>query len=181
MHGKAFRWGQYQNLMLSLAATSGSHLILPLSVGFIPTSYLHLLLEADEVSRDWWQLVSAICEEGDGWILCEWYLQGHSCTPFCCISFGSVELTSQLLQSVIVEFSLQSHRYVWLLNKHSCRQQVRQLWLSIYKQQWSQIKQHYCRINAYKCQSFHTNRATSRSEIQMPRMSCVFTFTSLSI
>jgi hypothetical protein len=54
MHGKALRWGHYQNLMLSLAATSGSHLILvmPLSVGLIPTSYLHLLSEADEVSGD---------------------------------------------------------------------------------------------------------------------------------
>lgn len=54
MHDKALRWGHYQNLMLSLAATSDSHLILvmPLSVGLIPTSYLHLLSEADEVSRD---------------------------------------------------------------------------------------------------------------------------------
>jgi hypothetical protein len=40
MHGKAFRWGHYQNLMLSLAATSGSHLILPLSALSLPLIYI---------------------------------------------------------------------------------------------------------------------------------------------
>jgi hypothetical protein len=35
-----------------------------------------LPLEADEVSWLSWQLITAICDEGDGLILCEWLSEG---------------------------------------------------------------------------------------------------------
>ncbi len=72
----------------------------------IPYTYLQLLSGADEVSGEWWQLITAIHDEGDGLMLCDLHTQGYDCTcsHFC---FGH----NSCIQSIIVEFSLQSHRY----------------------------------------------------------------------
>jgi hypothetical protein len=35
------------------------------------------LLGADEVSGEWWQLVTGIDDEADGLVLCEWHPQSY--------------------------------------------------------------------------------------------------------
>jgi hypothetical protein len=43
---------------------------------------LHSLLEADKVSGQSWQLVTDICDEGEGLTLCE-FSQGYDSSHFC--------------------------------------------------------------------------------------------------
>jgi hypothetical protein len=43
---------------------------------------LHPLLEADKVSGQSWQLVTDICDEGEGLTLCE-FSQGYDSSHFC--------------------------------------------------------------------------------------------------
>jgi hypothetical protein len=46
----------------------------------IAFTYLQLLSGADEVSGEWWQLITAIHDEGDGLMLCDLHTQGYDCT-----------------------------------------------------------------------------------------------------
>jgi hypothetical protein len=48
-------------------------------------SYLHPPSGADEVSGYLWQLITAICDYGDGLTLCEQNSEGYDCTH-CCIT-----------------------------------------------------------------------------------------------
>ncbi len=71
-------------------------------------SYLYPLLEADKVSRQEWQLLTAIHDEADVLVLCD-DLQGYDRTH---CHFGLVKTDiPQLPQNVIMEFPLQSCRY----------------------------------------------------------------------
>jgi hypothetical protein len=66
-------------------------------------SYLYPLLEADEVSRQEWQLLTAIHDDADILVLCV-YLQGYYRTHYHHLCFG-------LVKTDIPQFLLQSCRY----------------------------------------------------------------------
>jgi hypothetical protein len=71
-------------------------------------SYLYPLSEADKVSRQEWQLLTAIHDEADVLVLCD-DLQGYDRTH---CHFGLVKTDiPQLPQNVIMEFPLQLCRY----------------------------------------------------------------------
>lgn len=53
-----------------------------LSIGYC------LLLRADEVSKESWQLVTAMYVKGDGWVPCDRQSQGYDGIPTCSIGHG---------------------------------------------------------------------------------------------
>jgi hypothetical protein len=53
---------------------------------FASSTYLHPLLETDEVSGE--NVVTTICNEGDGVILCKWDSHGKVVTTRSCVFFG---------------------------------------------------------------------------------------------
>jgi hypothetical protein len=65
------------------------------------------------VSLERWQLFTAIHDKGDGLILCQCHLQGYDCTHSGHVWLGlAITDTTIYLQSLIVESSLQSYRYI---------------------------------------------------------------------
>jgi hypothetical protein len=73
-------------------------------------SYLYPLSEADKVSRQEWQLLTAIHDEADVLVLCD-DLQGYDCTHYHHLCFHLAKTDIQLPQNVIMEFPLQYCRY----------------------------------------------------------------------
>lgn len=78
--------------------------------------YLNLcpLLGADDVSREWWQLVTAIHGQGDGLILCEYLIKLWLHSFLLCQFWFCWNGHNSCLQTVIVQFSLQTHRHTIL-------------------------------------------------------------------
>ncbi len=82
----------------------------------LPTLVLYALSEADKVSRQEWQLLTAIHDEADVLVLCD-DLQGYDRTHYHHLCFGLVKTDiPQLPQNVIMEFPLQSCRYALFLS-----------------------------------------------------------------
>jgi hypothetical protein len=63
-------------------------------------SYLHPPSGVDEVSGYLWQLITAICDYGDGLTLCEQHSEGYDCAH-CCVTCN-----------MLWRFSLLSDRYI---------------------------------------------------------------------
>jgi hypothetical protein len=74
-------------------------------------TYLHPLSGTDDVSGELWQLLTPIHGEGDK--LCEWHSQVYGFTHSCFLCFGLARTNNTCIQSVTVEFSLQSHISFW--------------------------------------------------------------------
>jgi len=62
---------------------------LPEILGGLLCTYQHLILGVDEVSGYWWQLATAISDQGDGLTIYEQLSQGYNCSH-CHITFEVV-------------------------------------------------------------------------------------------